>query len=693
MVEERRDSYRFDIQKGEATINHPSTLAMARITNLSVGGGHILVPAGQMDGLGKVPIEFKLGKYPPFQTDVILTRTIQIHDFIHIGTRFSNLTAEKLMILSGFLSDQFLDESRKYPFADSSNPVSIIKKDPDMNCNLFSYHCRFQKTPVYVFDDHSRLPLRLQVRELIKRRNDRHIITNVLDGNAERLVLEKNYLFTFAGTNAAYSFESRIHRIEKSSLSLVFPAYLRQYGFRDSLRVPIEIKEGLEFISEHPRVSDMILRKPVFEVSAQGFSFPFVPEQDLLCPGDNMMNATLTLPDGPIGIKGSIRSIRECSGTLTYGVKILHFSNQEAEMRWKSYVLLATYQRLRMGKRGDAGAYWNILKASDYIGKEVTPTLKTEIKKHFFSQWERHAENPRINQNLIYYKGEKAVGTFSMNLLYPKTGIGHHMSVDRCVRKSFFEIGRELFSGLQYVFRHLVTTEFYISYFYADKTFNNLMFRGFFNEYTLKENYVYDRYHLYKCLLDSEKIHSHGLSNNIHVQPASPELLKVLSEYLKMILPKIEFEAFSYQENEITLETFSSECSAKGYERKRRIFFAVDDDDKPLAALIAETGDIGVNTFNLLNCSWIFYLIPIAKQDDTILASLIKQAMQFYMEEGKPEFIFIDYNDIERQRIERLAVQYFTDGMRWLGNREMLPAYLNYVEETLRMINNHFRAH
>lgn len=692
MVDDRRDSYRFDVQKDEVHIENPPSLSIARISNISASGSRIILPSNQMDGLGKTPIELRLGNYPSFQTDILLTRMVEQDGLIRIGTRFGNLKTEELGVLARFLIDKFLEESRKYPFIDFDRNVSIIKRNQETILNLLRYYCIFQSYPLTIYDGDLRLPLVLEVRDLFEEGKRRIIQMDVRDGKTEILETDKEYTLTFPGTNAVYSFSTRVRQIKKTSFCFILPEYIRQYGFRDSLRVPLDLNQGIEFFIDPPMLRGVTLAKHVLEIGARGFSFPVTPEDDLLFPGEILKTGILMLPDGPIRIEGVIRSIRKHSGKLAYGVEIVHFTDQEEAMRWKRFVLILTYPELMIGKREHADAYWKVLKASNYIGKEVTPALRSIIKKRFFQQWEKHAENPIINQNLLYYKNEEAVGTFSMNLLYPKTGIGHHMSVDKRVRQSFFEIGRELFSGLQYIFRHLVTTEYYISYFYAEKTFNDLMFRRFFKKYPEKENFVYDRYNLYKCLLDARHTKPEIPLSDIDIKKANPTLLKILSLYLKKNLPKIEFEAFSYNEDEINLEVFSKGCSADGYERKRCIFFVVEG-KRPLAALIAETGDIGVNTFNLLNCCWIVYLVPDAKQDDEVLERLMIQAIHFYTEEKKPEFLLLEYNDIPKERLEKYGIQYFTDGMRWLGNRDMLPAYLNYLEETLQMLYNRFRPH
>jgi hypothetical protein len=377
---------------------------------------------------------------------------------------------------------------------------------------------------------------------------------------------------------------------------------------------------------------------------------------------------------------------------LGYGIEIVRFSSQEEQLNWRNFVLLSTYQRLKIGKREDASTYWKVLESSDYLGQIVTPNLRSIIKKRFFYEWEKNAENPLVNQPLLLFHGKKAVATLTMSSFYPNTNLGHHFSIDRGIRKGIFDVGRELTAGFLYMLKYLVSTHYFISYFYADKAWNDWMYKRFLNNYPVKEAFIYDRNYLYKCLLDSKETSLPNPLKGIDVKPENDVLLARLSRFLKKSIPKIEFEAFSYDKDIITLEAFSKKCMSNGYERGRRIFFALEG-DIPLAALIAETGDIGINTFSLLNSCWIVYLQLKAKQDDRVLGALLKQAINFYSSEKKLEFLFIDYDGIPKECFEKHGIRYFADGMRWLASREILPAYINYVEETFGMLHNRFKPY
>lgn len=694
MMEDRRDSYRFLIDKEDVYIENPSSLLRARINNISASGSSFILTEGNIDELDKSPVFLKLGLYPSLETRIIPMRVIDQNGIINVGGRFQDMEQETLRSLSRFLIDCFLENSQRLSFIQSGSGPLITKKHRKVISELLRFHCVFQARPLTIYYNDHPLPLTLQVRDLSEEA-DRHFFRAVvIDGREVKVEKGREYVFTFSGSNAVNYFETNLSRIESESLIFNLPTSIHQSGFRDSLRVFPAPGHNIELIIRHPRLHGVSLSKPVIEMSARGVVFPIFPETDLLFPGESVKEAIINLPDGPVRVEGTIRSIRDQDGHLAYGFEIIRFFHENERRRWMRHVFLSTYQRLKVGKKEDASAFWGVLESSNYIKNEVTKSLVPLIKKRFFIAWDKHSENPWINHNLLFYKKQKPVAAISISRIYPKTSLGHHMSVDNKIRKGFFDVGREVICGMTYITRHLLTTDYYVSYFYADKTYNRLMFKGFLRRYPINEDFLYDRYHLYKCLL---KTVSNGIADQgrggVDIKLGDTELLGVLSSHLKNNLTKIEFEAFSFHEHEITLESFSKQCLIHGYERKRRIFFALKK-GIPLAALIAETGDEGINTFNLLNCCWVVFLEPEARQDEQLLDRLMIQAIRFYREEGKKEFIFMEASNREpRSHVEVYGVRYMTDGMRWLGNDRLLSVYLNYIEETLGMLFHNFKPY
>ncbi len=692
MREDRRDSYRFKVNKDQVEVKDPPDYSGDLIKDISASGASFFVPNGRIFDLKKDWIVLKFADYPCLETRITPIWAAEKGGIFKAGFRFQEMDQETLGILSRFLIDNFLEENQKLSKGYPGDGVSIEKGNKRVICELFKYHCLFRHQPLLIYSGDLLLPVTLQVEELLNDES-RSLIKIAINGGKEDIIeTGKEYIFSFPGSNAINFFKAKVFRAELNFLMITLPFFIQQRGFRDSLRISPD-PDHVNLVIKHSRLPGVYLKKSVLDIGAKGFSFPFDPERDLLFPGEHINDVTLNLPEGPVRVEGVIRSIHTHLDKMAYGFEILQFICHKEKEIWMRYVLLATHERLKIGKKEDTLIFWEVLKNSNYIGKEVTPSLRPVLKKRFFEAWGKHPEHSRINQNLILFQKEKPVATVSMNLLYPKTSLGHHLSIDRRIRKNIFDVGRELVSGFLYILRHLIHTEYFLSYFHADKTWNDLLYGRFLGSYPRCEDFVYDRYHLHKCLLYPEKVGSQMVMRGVDIVPSNPMLLQMLSQYLRGNLHEREFEAYSYNEDEITLEDFSRRCLHYNYERKRRIFFAMVA-GKPLAALIAETGDEGVNTFNLLNCCRIVFLTQEAKQDDMLLAQLMAQAIRFFTDEKKQEFIFFgEYDGKPKQILEKCGVKYVTDGMRWLGSSKMLPAYINYIEETLGMLSANFKPY
>lgn len=693
---EQRDSRRFKLNAGAVRIEQPPILSPTVFEDISASGTRVVVPRHLDKELSRSPLLIRLGPSTCIETNLLPVRTTSENTHTLIGAKFLHISRNDLGSLSGFLAGCFLDTGRTLPIAPAEPsekfPI-LIKKHKTLKKDLLRYYCIILGYPLEIHREGRSLSEKLKITDIRQENNQYLIYAALADKREMDLRAGQTCTFTFPGENAVHSFEAVIKQIEPDNIILEMPAVIIQSGFRYSLRSRIDTDLHVKVVVNHPRWPEEKLEKPLWDLGAQGFSFPSVPEKDMLFPGELIRQCAIHLPDGPVHIEGAIRSIRRPTDQWVYGVEILRFLDDHERNRWMCFVLKATHGRLKIARRKNGADFWRVLKKSEYIQKEVTTVLIPHIKKSFFRNWHFHAENDQVNRHLLLYQKNKPIAAASMNLLYPNTSLSHHVSIDRRYLKRFFDIGRELICGLQYVTRHLMPTQYYISYFYADKTYNDIMFRRFINRYPLKEDYVYDRYQLYKCQTSSAAVAALPSRNDIVIEDGNPLLFEKLSRHQRATLPPIEFEAFAYDESQIDLEAFSRQCLRLGYERKRRVFFAMQN-QHPLAALIAESGDEGLNTFNLINCCWAVYLESEASKDHIVIEQLIARAVEFYREENKSEFIlFKEHTEEPDTRLEKLGIKYITDGMRWIGNDRISSAYLHYVRETLGMLGHHLRPY
>ncbi|MBW1802051.1 MAG: hypothetical protein JRJ85_15130, partial [Deltaproteobacteria bacterium] len=403
---------------------------------------------------------------------------------------------------------------------------------------------------------------------------------------------------------------------------------------------------------------------------------------DCLFPGERLSNVSLHLPKRQVEVEGAICNNRKKGEGFQCGFEIQRFKNDSQEFRWKKYVLESTYRRLRLAGSEDASTVWAVLESSKYTDL-VAPDLRGRLKRHFFKTWKKHAENPRAFIAMNLFENDKPVGTCAANLVYPKTFLGHHLSIDRGIKKNVFDISREICSGMSFVLHHMVFSDYFICYADAFKNLARTFYGQFVHTYPAHEDFIYDRHHVYKGRPDCQTGDQPTRKGAIRVVPANGVLLDQLADYFKKNVSDLEIKAFSYERDNLTLECFSEACRECRYEMTREIFFAVEN-ETPLAALVAETGDEAMNLFSLLNFCRIIFLRPESKDDDRIYEVLFHKAMNHYLSRKKPEFIFyMEYDEENKKTFDRFGLKYVTDVMRFVGRTNILSAHLNYLDENL----------
>jgi hypothetical protein len=267
----------------------------------------------------------------------------------------------------------------------------------------------------------------------------------------------------------------------------------------------------------------------------------------------------------------------------------------------------------------------------------------------------------------------------------------HHFGIDERQRKEdrqdFFKLAREAYCGMHQLLSSLANIKYFVIYADSGMAWNQLMYGNFLRRYSAREDFIYDKYRVYKCMPQVGLVKSRFPPGSLQITGRNRKLERLLSQHLKIQLPAIEFEAFCYSEEEIGLDKFSSKCAKDGYERERRIFFAVEG-GTVLAALVAETGDEGINIFGLFNKCWFVYMKPQAAWNNRIKKQLLRRAIRFYAEKGKKEFILIEsLGDESDDLLKSLGFYCVANGFRFLARQTILPAWMSYADETIGMLS------
>jgi hypothetical protein len=683
---DRRDSYRFDPRHARVVLRTLEGQAL-EVLDLSASGTALLAPRDLVARLQGATTIIDLGDRS-FSTNLDVVRAItDQRGLMRIGTRFRALDREALGHLSEFLIEEFAERGRSLSRLNESSQPALIIRDARFIRRVLRLHAIDGGHPIRVYSDQELLPVTLHARDS-KNAFERDF---GVDAEGEYAAIEagRTYTFLVASAGAVYVFSSEARDKVGPVFTIGVPAEIQQKSFRDSFRVPIGGAEPHASITfRHPFLEEVVVRRMIREVAGRGFSFEIDPKVDILFPGSRIGELLLELPEGPITASGIVRNLSHAdrSGRCNCGVEILAFSRPQHGDSWHAFVLGSAHEHVRLKDKNAVGKAWNILNASEYMTLWTPRALKPHLARQFADAWFKMSE--QFGRILLLNNDVRTIGTAAANLLYPKTWIVHHLGIDKeertpAQKEQFLLLTRELYSAALFLLAHQAHPEYFVLYVEKSKRWNERLYGDFVANYSTTADFIYSDLCVYKRRLADrvEEIPAGEITFDIVEEDA--QLLLALSTRLAALLPAIEIDAFSYDRRDIDLGTFTLTCAKEGYERGRRVFFALEG-ARPIAALIAENGSEGVNVFGLLNTCRLF---PVEGSEDEVKRArqlLLAKAADHYRSLGKREFLLLDAREDVDEEIVRLGFALASPGVRWLVRRNVVPAWLSYIDDLFR---------
>ncbi len=612
-----------------------------------------------------------------------------------VGVRFHELGQAGIGSLSRFLVERYLEQRSSPVHRCLHSARSLVHSGAGRVQRLLGYHLLDRGVPFEAYAGDDALGVRLRGRSLAAAGNGQILVAEVLEGEAERLEPGRQYSFVFRGAGAISLFTAVVEEVTAESLRLRLPERVHQGGFRSSPRTRLDVEQGLEAVLHHPRIAGRVLRKPVLDIGGGGLSFPLDPEHDFLAPGDRIDEFELNLPGLEIRARAGLRGIsrQQDSDELSCGLELLDFPRQADRETWNHFVFHASHRRLRLGDRRSVDSVWAVLENSGYTAL-VDPDLRRHHRRRFFRAWRAQADCNALGRHFLLSAGANRIGTVAASSIYPDTWLVHHLGIARRSREarslSVLALAREMYSGMIYILQHMARP-YFLSYFDADKDFNDLIYSRFLANYPDADHFLYDRFSLYKCRPDPDAADGPPAAG-VQVAPADPVQRELIGRHLVERLPAIEVDAFRLDPDRIDLQAFRDRCRRQGYQRDRALF-AAQRAGRLRAALIAETGDEGTNIFGLLNRCWLVPLDAAATADRGLLEALLRCAHAHYAAAGKPEFVLLGRGDEPAELLGELGYEHRAAGRRWLARREILPPWRSYLEQTLQMLEQRKARH
>jgi hypothetical protein len=680
---DRRYTYRLDVSDDRVRVSAPK-LGPIIVADLSASGSGLLVSPQDMAGVTAEPATFELDSGRSFSVNLEPVRITRQAAHLRVGARFQNLPLSGMRVLSEFLIRQFVAEKSR---------LERLLDDPRTLTNGSSTFIRrhlkrcllTQGLPLRVYDHGCLLPLDINA--------DRFVELNgswLIEGRctAPGLVEGSTYTFVLALPGSVSHFASRVLHCSGETVLIELPGELRQAGFRDSVRTQIQSRHGVATVQcTHPRLFEEVLDRPLLDLSARGFAFVTEPESDLLFPGDRLGFLRITFEDEVFEGGGVIRRVapHRDSGLYLCGVELLEFADAAQEQRWRRRVFRYLHPRAVLVEPELAVRQaWNVLATSGYVRLWTPRESQERLKAEYSQTWQ--GAGPGNGHLMLVARGGETVGTLAASILYPRTWLVHQLGITERERGglgTLMSLTYELYSGLMYLFQHERSADYFVIYAERDRKWSETLYEKFTLQCPDQSAFAYDENRVFRRVVGTPVSAALPLDSELEVVAADAAALLALSRTLKERSSPVVYDALALAPADIALAGFTNRCRELGCERGRHIYVARER-GVPVAALIAESGDEGINIFGLMNRCFIVNLTRGPLSSPT-KSALLGKAERHFEELEKRQFIFFDEPDEDPEFVTLCGLELISEGMRFMAHKRVVPAWLSYLANVLSM--------
>lgn len=655
------------------------------VADLSASGSGLILSPADVAGVTAEPATFELGPGRSFSVKLEPVRIIRKEGQWRVGARFQNLPLSGMRVLSEFLIREFLEEKTRLDRL-LEDPRTLTNDSPTFIRRHLRRCLLGQSRPLRVYDLGQLLPLEIRAETFVELQG-RWLIEARLAGAG--LVEGGNYHFVVALPGSVTHFASRVAHRAGESLFIELPVELHQGGFRDSVRTRLKSgSEAATVFCTHPRLFEDLVDRPLLDLSARGFAFAIDPESDLLFPGDRLNFVRIRFQDEVFEGRGVIRRIAPYGDSELYscGVEIMEFFDGAQEIRWRERVFRYVHPRAVVARpEAAARQAWQVLSESGYVRLWTPKESEERLKAAYQELWSQVASDSG-HLMLVERRGE-TVGTLAGSVLYPKTWLVHQLGVTERERAgglgSFMSLAYELYSGLMFLFQHEVAADYFVIYAERDRRWSEALYEKFVAECPDQSAVAYDFNRVFRRVLGTPVSTIVPIDPSLEVVAADAATLLELSRVLQASNAPIVCDALAYAPEQLALADFSAHCRELGFERDRAVYVACER-GVPLAALIAESGDEGVNVFGLMNRCFIVSLTaePVSRPAK---AALLGKAEQHFDQLDKRQFIFFDESDVDTAFVTLCGFEFISEGMRFIAHKRVVPEWISYLANVLSL--------
>lgn len=677
---DRRRSRRIELRHRDAFVRSIK-LGACHVTDLSAEGVGVLLPTEPVQALCSETVELVLGEHALRVTVHPVRHSPVGLGQVSVGLALTNLDQQALAELHRFLLDEVSEQDETFERFWSARDA-VISRQREHITRVLRLSAEPGAQPLSLFDGCSRLESQLRVSSV-----DEDGFCAVL-ARGTPLNPGRRYGLVAAGRGAVSAFRAGLRAVDGVMLRFALPAELVQSGFRTSARSPIPDDDRCSLRFRHPRREEWV-EKRVLDASNTGVLLELDGARDLLFPGDQLPRIELTFMQRTVEAHGIVRSLQDTGCDSLCGIELFDFGCPGQHAAWTEYVFRLAHPRLDCQPESAPRLGYQVLETSGYVELWSDAQDRSALATDYARYWSQQGfDSGRI---VTLLEDGHAVATMAANLLYPKTWMLHHFGVDeraRVDRTAFLSYARELYSGMLHGLQRVPDLEYVTMYMEADKGFNDFLYGEFARMYGEPDVLQWAKNQVYRARVPRNV--PEGPMDRL-VRVATESDLSVLADVYAQRLPALQVAAHALSAEGLGSTGFARKLAPYAEVRARESYVFAPA-GRPIYALVCETGEEGVNLFGLLNRCWLTELAPLSSQEASAARRiLLRRALRHFAAAGKRQLVLLEPEHESAADPVAVGFTRVSDGVYWLSRREVLPAWLSYVEDAFSLSRSRFR--
>ncbi len=495
-------------------------------------------------------------------------------------------------------------------------------------------------------------------------------------GAGEASFASSTFEIDVIGYNSVYRLTLPGAEVRDGALITGMPTCVRRVRHRWFRRGSVESNLTIHY--QHPLWDMPPVKREVRDISFGGLCFATSPEDDLAFPGLVLPELTVTTQEGEIiKLCGQVRSIapgRQEGDKDLSGMTVTPCSPDD-EIKWMKLVTSILYPRTRTSEEMTE-PLWSLFEAAGYMslaGK--TPEDFAELKRGFLEVGRKAARAPHLICQAVWPSSRGIEASVSFCKPYQHAWMGHQLAKrPGRLPDDAPEPGQILEDIYLRAFEHpQADPEFRWMVGYIEPSVS-WMIRAhleFAKRYEKLGEALVKPMTMFSVSCDED---SAVTSSDITVGRATAADKSLLGVAISATQPLAYRESHDLVADRLDLDEASWAWKTSELQRSRTILIARRR-GQPIAAMVAEVGELGTNLFCLLDSARVF---PLAPGGEAAYPMLLQAARAWYRDMGRKSFLFLRDDD-DASYEESGKLHHVSPAALWIISSAILPEFLEHV--------------